>query len=60
MPKLDTTVALVIDRQVVESECSICHDVIVARGSAGTIEDREAELRDAIARHARERHSLAT
>jgi hypothetical protein len=57
MPKLEAIVTLMIDRRIVEAVCSICHDVILARGRSGSIEDQEAELRDAINRHARQRHS---
>jgi hypothetical protein len=57
MPKPEAIVTLMIDRRIVQAECSICHDVILARGRVGSIEDQEAELRDAINRHARQRHS---
>jgi len=60
MPKLEAIVTLMINRRIIEAERSICHDVILARGRGGSIEDQEAELRDAINRHARQRHSEAS
>jgi len=57
MPKPEAIVTLMIDRRIVEAVCSICHDVILGRGRTGSIEEQEAELRDAINRHAKQWHS---
>jgi hypothetical protein len=57
MPQVKAIVTIMIDKRVIEAECSLCHDVILAHGRADSIEDQEAELREAINRHARQRHS---
>jgi hypothetical protein len=59
MAKLETIVTVVIDKGIVEAECSICHDVILARRRTGSLDDKETELRDAINRHTQQRHRLA-
>jgi len=57
MPKVEAIVTVMVNKRIVEAECSICHDVIFV-GRAGSSEDQEAELREAITRHARRWHSL--
>jgi len=56
VPKFEAIVTLRINGRIVEAECSVCHDVIFTSGTAGAIEDQEAELRDAMVRHARQWH----
>ena len=58
MPKLEAIVTVMVNRRIVEAECSLCHEVILARGRVGSIEDQEAELREAIHKHASQRHSV--
>jgi len=57
MPKVEAIVTLIIDKRIVEAKCSLCHDVILGGGRAGSIEDQEAELREAINRHSSRWHS---
>jgi len=57
MPKVEAIVTLMIDKRIVEAECSLCHDVILAGGRSASTEDQETELREAIDRHAKRRHS---
>jgi hypothetical protein len=59
MAKLETIVTVMIDKLIVEAKCSICHDVVLARRGTGSLEDQEAELRDATNRHTRQRHCRA-
>lgn len=59
MVKLETIVTVMADKRIIEAKCSICHELILASGSTGTREDQEAKLREAISRHATQRHSLS-
>ena len=57
MPKVEAIVTVMIDKRIVEAECSLCHEVIFAHGRAASIEDQETELREAINKHAKRWHS---
>jgi hypothetical protein len=57
MPKVEAIVTIMVDKRIVEAECSLCHDVIFAHGRADSTEDQESQLREAINKHARQRHS---
>jgi hypothetical protein len=60
MPKLEAIVTAVVNQRIVEARCSLCHEVILARERVGSVEDQDAELREAIQKHASQRHSVAS
>jgi len=57
MPKPEAIVTLKINNRIVEAECSLCHDRLFVDGGETSIEEQEAKLREAMNRHARQRHS---
>jgi hypothetical protein len=55
-PEPKAIVTLMINKRAVEVECSICHEVIIAKPGPRPDEDQESAIRDAIRRHATSRH----
>ena len=60
MPKVEAIVTLMIDRKIIEAECSLCHEIILAQTEkSGSIDNQESKLQEAVKLHARKRHSEA-
>jgi hypothetical protein len=56
-PKVEPIVTLMINQRVVEVECSLCREVIIARPGLRSGEDQEEAIREAVRRHAAVWHS---
>jgi hypothetical protein len=57
-PEPKAIVTIMIDKRVVEVECSICHDIIIAQPGLNPDEDQDAAIKEAIRRHAGSRHRI--
>jgi len=57
MPKPEAIITLKINHRIIEAECSLCRDRIFVDEGDASLPEQESELRDAINRHARLRHS---
>jgi len=57
-PKVKAIVTIRIGDRIVEADCSLSDDTVIARPGLEPDEDQESALRETIERHVKNRHSL--